>query len=106
VVVRFLLRLTALALLSVAFVMAVLDATRSVAASALVFTPLADSWAWASPASMAALRSLLEQKLSPFLWSPVTTSLIALPGWLVFLLLAFACHALGSSPRPHDRRAA
>jgi hypothetical protein len=103
---RFLLRLAGLAFLSVAIIMAVLDATRSVAASSLVFTPLAQSWNWASPASLQATRAFLEQQAHPFLWDPVMTSLIALPGWMVFLLLAFLFHALGYVPPPLRRPAA
>ena len=95
---RLLLRLAGLAFLSVAVIMAVLDATRSVAASSLVFTSLGDSWTWASPASLQATRAFLEQRGDPLLWDPVMTSLIGLPGWLVFLLLAFLFHAIGHVP--------
>ena len=100
---RLLLRLAGLACLSVAVIMAMLDATRSVAESALVATPLADSWTWASPGSMAATKAFVEDRLSAVLWDPLMTGLLALPGWLVFLLLAFVFHALG---QPRARRAA
>ncbi len=100
---RLLLRLAGLAFLSVAVIMATLDATRSVAASSLVLTPLADSWTWAFPGGYAAARAFVEEKMAPVLWDPVLVGLLALPGWLVFLLLAFVFHAIG---QPRARRVA
>ena len=41
---RFIFRLAAMVALSISVIMAVIDATRSVAASALVMTPLNASW--------------------------------------------------------------
>ena len=103
--IRAILRLLSSVALAVAVIMAVLDATRSVAASSLVFTPLGDSWTWASPASLLAMKTFLEQEVHPLLWDPVMTSLTGLPGWLVFCLLAFTVYAMGHTPPPADRAA-
>ena len=60
--IRFLFRLLATISLAVAVIMAVLDATRTVAAGSLVTTPLGTSWLAVSPATLestqAAVRNL------------------------------------------------
>ena len=53
---RFLFRLAATIALAVAVIMAVLDATRTVAASQLVLTPLDTSWLTVSPDTLARCR--------------------------------------------------
>ncbi|WP_045836993.1 hypothetical protein [Hyphomicrobium sp. 99] len=55
------------------------------------------SWA---PAFLAALQRSVTASSEPFLWDPVLTSVLSLPGTLIFLLLAIACGYLG---RPRRR---
>lgn len=53
-----------------------------------------------APAFLAALRHSLTTSIEPFVWDPVLTTLLSLPGTLIFLLLAIACGYLG---RPRRR---
>ncbi|MDI6025598.1 hypothetical protein QBK99_05190 [Corticibacterium sp. UT-5YL-CI-8] len=92
---RFLFRLLATTALSVATIMAVLDATRSVASSRLVFTPLASSWEAVAPGSFAATGAFIRDKAPDMLWDPVALWVLALPGFVVFLALAFLFYAVG-----------
>ncbi|TGQ33903.1 MULTISPECIES: hypothetical protein [unclassified Mesorhizobium] len=92
---RFIFRLAAMISLSVAVIMAVLDATRSVAASALVMTPLNTSWLAVSPDTRAAFESFVRDKINPLLWDGAIAWVLGQPGFAVFLFLAFILYAIG-----------
>jgi hypothetical protein len=96
--VRFLFRLLAVTSLSAAVIMAVLDATRTIAASSLVITPLATSWAAVSPATLQGFEDVLVRKLGPLAWDPVAATLLGLPGFVVFAVFALIFHAIGRRP--------
>jgi hypothetical protein len=104
--IRFTLRVFATILLAVAVIMAVIDATRSVAASRLVVTPLGTSWADTSPDTLEAFRGFLERSVSPLAWQLVTNRVLSLPGFVVFLVLSFLFYALGRRPQRRPRFAA
>ncbi|KQZ97862.1 hypothetical protein ASD64_16605 [Mesorhizobium sp. Root157] len=92
---RFVFRLAAMVSLSIAVIMAVLDATRTVAASQLVLTPLKTSWNAVSPQTMAAAEMFVREKLSPILWDMGANWLLSLPGFAVFCGLALLFYAVG-----------
>jgi hypothetical protein len=92
---RFLFRLAAMVALSVCVIMAVLDTTRTVAASALVMTPLKTSWLAVSPDTLAAFEMFVRDKASPILWDAVITRVLDLPGFAVFAALAVILYAIG-----------
>jgi hypothetical protein len=92
--VRFVFRLLATVSLAVAVILSILDATRSVAVSRVVLTPLGESWRAASPDTLENARMALE-KSWPFLWDTVAVRLLAMPGPLVFALLALFLYAIG-----------
>jgi hypothetical protein len=96
---RFLFRLMATVSLAVAVIMAVLDVTRTIAASRLVLTPLGDSWASVSPSTLDQARSFVVENAHPLVWNPLVTSVLAQPGFAVFGLLAFLLYAIGHRPR-------
>jgi hypothetical protein len=96
--IRFLLRVLSVIALAVATILAVLDATRTIAASKLVLTPLGQSWADMAPSSLAAAREAVMGH-APWLWDPIATWLLALPGFLVVLVLALVLQALGTKSR-------
>lgn len=100
---RSILRLLAMVALAVAVIMAVLDATRSIAAETPVATPLAASWAALSPQTLAGFESLVSRNLSPYLWDPVMLAMLSLPGFVVFAGLALLLSAAGRPPRHRDR---
>lgn len=73
--------------LALALVAGVLDATRSIADSTLVLTPLHDDWMRFSPNSLAVVKSALSDFVHPFLWDPVFVTLIKAPTWAAFAVL-------------------
>ena len=95
---RFPFRLMAMIALSVAVIMAVLDAARSVAVSALVTTPLAVSWASVSPETLASAEQAVAENLDPVAWELVAASVLALPGFVLFAALALLFYAIGRRP--------
>lgn len=92
---RFLFRLAAMVALSVSVIMVVLDTTRTVAASALVMTPLKTSWLAVSPDTLAAFEVFIRQKAGPLLWDGLITRILDLPGFAVFAGVALLFYALG-----------
>lgn len=97
--IRFLFRLLALIFLAVAIIMAVLDATRSVAASELVLTPLGTSWYAVSPETLNLAQAVIQRYVLPAVWDPVMIWILTLPGFTVFFALAFLFYAIGRRPR-------
>ena len=92
---RFLFRLAAMVALSIAVIMAVLDATRSVAASALVMTPLNSSWLAVSPDTRSAFETFVRAKAGPMLWDGGIAWVLAQPGFAVFAVFALLLYAIG-----------
>lgn len=98
--IRFVFRLAAAFALSVAVIMAVLDATRTVAVSRLVMTPLDTSWATASPSTLAATESFVRDRTGPAFWDSFVLPVLNLPGFAIFAVLAFLLYAVGHRRRP------
>lgn len=92
---RFIFRLAAMVALSISVIMAVIDTTRSVAASALVMTPLNTSWLAVSPDTRAAFESFVRAKASPLVRDGAVAWVLAQPGFAVFAVLAFLLYAIG-----------
>lgn len=104
---RFLFRLAAMVALSVSVIMAVLDTTRSVAASALVMTPLNTSWLAVSPDTRSAFESFVRDKAGSLLWDGAIAWVLDQPGFAVFAVLAFILYMVGyRRERPTGRFAA
>ena len=97
--IRFLFRLLATVSLAVAVIMAVLDATRTVAAGSLVTTPLGTSWLAVSPATLESTQAAVQTWLHPALWDPTAISILKLPGFLVFGVIALLLYAVGRRPQ-------
>lgn len=92
---RFLFRLAAMVALAVAVIMAVLDATRTVAASHLVMTPLKVSWSAVSPDTLARTEAFVREKAGAVAWDQVIDKALDLPGFVLFAVLAFLLYAIG-----------
>lgn len=101
---RFLFRLAASIALAVAIIMAVLDATRTVASSRLVMTPLAASWATVLPETLETTRAFVSEKIHPLLWDPAIVTVLQLPGFVFFAILAFLLYAVGHRPERRSGR--
>ena len=91
---RFVLRVVGTLLIAFAVILLIIDGTRSLAANALVFTPLEASWESMHAASLAAVRDFLGTRLFGPVLDPLVTALLSFPGWAVIgvpgLLLAWA----------------
>ena len=92
--VRFVFRLLATVSLAVAVILAVLDATRSVAMSRLVLTPFGESWKAVSPDTLEHARAAVESRW-PVLWDMGVAWLLTVPGSILFALLALLLYAIG-----------
>ena len=103
--IRALLRLLSMVALAVAVIMAVLDATRSIAADALTLTPLGASWASLSRPSLEMVEQLFVSNLPAFLWDPVMTGVLRQPGFVVFAVLALLLALAGRRRQPPRRLA-
>ena len=104
--IRALFRLLAMLALAVAVVLAVLDATRTVAASKLVLTPLGASWQSGMPGMLESTQTFVEQKLHSVVWESFAATVLQAPGFAVFLVLAFLLYAIGRRPRQSAGRPA
>jgi hypothetical protein len=91
---RLILRVAGTLLIAFAVILIIIDGTRSLAANALVFTPLEDTWMGMHAESLAALKDFLATRLFGPLIQPLITALLSFPGWAVIgvpgLLLAWA----------------
>ena len=96
--IRFLFRFAAMIALAIAVIMAVLDATRTVAASHLVMTPLKTSWNAVSPDTLGAAESFVREKVQPLLWDTAIDWIISQPGFAVFAALAFLLYLIAYKP--------
>ena len=97
--IRFLFRLLATIALAVAVIMAVLDATRTVAAGEWVITSLGTSWMMLSPGTLESAQKAVETGLHPALWDPVALFVLKSPGFVVFAVIAFLLYAIGRRPQ-------
>ena len=92
---RFLCVLISFVMLCLGIVLAVLDATRSIAAGTWVFTPLGDTWRGALPDLFLTVETSLKASGVPILWDLFSLVILDPPGWVVFGVLAFLFHAIG-----------
>jgi hypothetical protein len=96
---RFLARFLGLWLLAGAVVAAVVDGSKSLAASRFVTTSVGQAWTQVHRPSMISAQAAIERQVSGALWDPGITSLLALPLALVLLLLATLFLLAGKPPR-------
>ncbi len=97
--IRFLFRILATFALAVAVIMAVIDATRSIAASHWVVTSLARSWSEVSPDTFEAAAEFTRDVMMKELWDPVALTVLSLPGFVIFLALALLLYLIGRRPQ-------
>lgn len=95
---RFLFRALGFILLAAATMFAVIDGTKTIAASKLMLTPFGHSWKQTHPDSLIALQKTLEDTVR-FAWDPVMTTLLAAPTSLVAAVIALLFLKLGKTRR-------
>lgn len=87
--------------LAILVIFAVVDAARSIGASAVLLTPLAESWDGAAPGTREALSGWLTNTVHPVLADPVLTTIADWPTVAVFGGLALFFGLIG---QPRQRR--
>lgn len=97
--VRFVFRSLALFAFAFACTFAVIDAARSVGASALVLTPFADTLATLSPDLLEQWGTWLGNNVHVLLRDPVLATVAAWPTWSVTGGLAVLLYAIGHRPK-------
>lgn len=101
---RFAARLIAMILLALAVVLAVLDITRTVTASALVLTSFSETLENFRPGLLVGLGEAISERVHPVVWDPVLSTVLALPSWLICSALALVLlWASGGRSRPLRR---
>lgn len=95
-VLKFLFRLLGYALLAVAIIAGIADASSSIALSQLRLAPLGEVWSGLSPASLALTEAFVREAVHPALWDHVAGTLLTLPVWAVLAPLGLLLLALGS----------
>ena len=98
--IRFLFRSIAVMCLAIVVIFAVVDAARSIGASMLILTPLADSWDRALPGTREAFGQWLTERVHPFAADPMLATASHWPTVAVFAALALVFALLG---RPRRR---
>ena len=100
-------RFVGLWLIAGAMVALVVDATKSIASSALTVTPLGLAWASISPASLMSVQRFVQQQIEAYvghwLWDPLIQWVLLLPTWAILGALGFL---LTWAARPRSRKAA
>lgn len=94
---RLLLRVLGTWLLGVALILLIIDGTRSLGASQLVFTSMADNWTWVHAESLRIVREFFASRFFGLLLEPTLDVILALPGWLVIALPGALLAWLGRS---------
>ena len=96
---RLILRIAGTWLIGLALVLLVVDGTRSLGASALVFTSLADLWTSVHPPSLDAVRSFFDSRFFAALLDLVLKAVLDYPAFAVFGVPGIILAILGRAPR-------
>jgi hypothetical protein len=97
------LRFVGLWLIAGALVALVIDATKSIASSALTVTQLGPTWYALSPSTLLAAQRFVERQIEAYvgnwLWDPLILWVLMLPTWAVLAALGFLLAYLGRRRR-------
>lgn len=95
------LRMIGYLLLCLAMAAVAYDGMRMIADNGrLVFTSMAEHWLAIAPQTMEAARAAVEQ-VSPYLWSPLISTILVFPAWMVVGGLGVLVYLAGyRPPRP------
>lgn len=97
--IRFLFRLLGFLVLAAGFVSLVIDGTRSIASGALTLTPMEQSWATASPLTLAKTKAFVADTGVAALNDPVLSSILAAPTFVPLVVLGVLLMLIGRRPR-------
>jgi hypothetical protein len=96
---RLILRIAGTWLLGLSLILLIIDGTRSLANSALVFTSFGDNWASIHAASLEAVRGFIATRFFGPLIDPVLNVIFAAPGFLVLAIPGVVLAVMGRSRR-------
>ena len=96
---RLILRLVGTWLLGLALILLIIDGTKSLGASALVWTPLGDTWSAIHAESLLQLRVFVASRFFGPLLEPAVATLLGMPGFLVLAVPGVILAAMGRSRR-------
>ena len=94
--IRFIFRMFALVFLAVAVIAAVVDTSRSLAASKLMLTSLGKGWTDLAPASLNWLLTFVQMRLPAAIYDPAFLFLLAMPAAAVLAIIAAVFYAIGA----------
>jgi hypothetical protein len=97
--IRFLFRTAGLLVLAAAFVFVVYDGTKSIAANALIYIKVSELWTLVHPASLQALRPLID-RYTPWMWDPVVTTVLNAPAFAAFAVVGAILMLIGRRRKP------
>jgi hypothetical protein len=97
--IRLFFRFLGVLLLAAAFAALIVDGTKSIAASAILYTPTSDTASQIFPEKFKLLQPTLE-RIHPMLWNPVMVDILRLPVWIIIASFGIVCLLLGRKPRP------
>ena len=99
----FLSRFVGLWFIAGALVALVIDATKSIAASALIVTPLGLAWSNLNPATLMSTQEFIQRRIEAYtghwLWDPLIQGILLLPTWAVLGAAGFLLTYLGRRRR-------
>jgi hypothetical protein len=93
--IRLFFRFIALLSLAGAVVAAVVDSSRSIAASALSLTSFGEVWSGFAPDSLGKMQELGPQYLGASVWSAISNFILAMPSVAILMVLAILFYAIG-----------
>ena len=97
--IRFLFRFLGLLVLALGFILLIYDGTKSIADQRwLYITTVSDLWIQVNEASLTQLKPMIE-RLSPWLWDPVTLRVLSAPAELVLAIIGAIFLLLGRKKR-------
>ena len=85
--IRFGVRILALAMLAGAFAACVIDGARSIAANQLSFTSLGSTLYWAFPNKFPLLQPFVQRQIHPLLWDWALLHILMAPSWLALSIV-------------------
>ncbi|MEX0853198.1 MAG: hypothetical protein WD036_07950 [Bauldia sp.] len=101
--IRLLSRFVGLWLIAGALVTLVVDATKTIAASALTVTQLGPAWYWLSPSTLMSVQEFVQRRIEStiggWLWDPLIMWVLMLPTWAVLATFGFLLTYLGRPRR-------
>lgn len=91
---RFLLRFIGFWLVAGGFVALIVDGTRSIAASQLLFTSVGDAWGAVAPEKLDAAQAAASAT-APWLWPKLAEPLLSLPASVILVVIGLVLLGLG-----------